>query len=156
MVRSTASLERQLGYYEAESDRLRATPDDAAWAEAQAVVAYANFIYDRIKRIDEEWSAELAETGAAPAAADADAVWNLYGKWCGKAEADLRRAAELDAKFRKVEGLDRLRQALFEARGLLSIRPDRVRQSAASVGAGRVRPLGDLRDGLQRKLEPGS
>ena len=152
MVRATDNLERQLRFYEAESDRFRDTKDDTAWVDAQNVVAFANFIYDRIKRIDEEWGGEIAEGGGTPPAADADAVWNLYAKWCDKAEADLRRAADLDAKGQKVEGLDRLRQAYYEARGVLSLPPDRVRRSAASAREGRVRPLGDVRDELQRKL----
>ena len=153
MVRATETLDRQLRHYEAESDRFRQSEAPAAWAEAQEVVAYANFVYDRIKRIDEEWSAELVAKAETPSAADARAVWDLYARWCGKAEADLRRATELDAGGSKVSGLDRLRHAYYEARDLLSIPPERTHQSAQSAREGRARSLGEIRDELRRALD---
>ena len=154
MVRAAESLERQLQHYEAESDRLRATDDAAARAEAQEVVAYANFVYDRIRHVDEEWSADLASRGETPSDADARAVWDLYARWCGKAEADLRRAAALDAKGHRIAGLDRFRQAYYEVRDVLSVAPDRLRRSTESANHGRTRPLSEIRDELRRELNP--
>jgi hypothetical protein len=119
----------------------------------EAIIAYANFIYDRIKHIDEEWSGELAADGSTPSEGDALAVENLYRTWCGKADVNLRRAAELDAKGMRIRGLDRFRQAYYEARSILSISTDRVRRAARSAQDGRTRTLGDIRDELRSKLD---
>jgi hypothetical protein len=152
MVTTTDSLERQLRFYETQSESAHQRQDDAAWAEIQEVVALANFVFGRIKRIDEEWSGELAAAGKAPSEGDALALERLYVKWCAKAELDLRRATELDAKGFKIVGLDRFRQAYYEAKDILSIPTDRVRRAAQDVEEGRSRPLGAIRDELRRKL----
>ena len=150
MVRATETLERQLRLYEAESDRFRQSDDAVRRAEAEGLVAYANFLYDRIKHIDEALSAAVPRAGGTPSEADAEAVWNLYMIWWGRAEADLRRATELEAKGEKISGLHRLRQAWYEARDVLAIPPDHVRRSARSAREGRTRSLGEIRDELQR------
>jgi len=152
MVRAAENLEGHFRNYEAQSDRFRQSSEATAGAQARELVAYANFIYDRIKRIDEEWTAQLGGSGGAPPDADADAVWELYAKWCGKAEADLRRANELDAKGITIQGIDRLRQAYYEARDLLSVVPEQVRRAARSAQEGHTRPLGEIRDELRREL----
>jgi hypothetical protein len=151
MVRATETLESQLNLYESQSDSWRADRHETALAELRQVVAFANFLYDRIKRVDEEWSAEVATAGTAPLEADARAVEALYAKWCAKAEVDLRRAAEVEAAGHRVEGMDRFRQAYYEARANLSIPTDRVLQSTAHAREGRARPLGEVRDELRRQ-----
>src|SRR5687767_8918360 len=121
MVRATESLEDQLRLYESQSDSWRPDRRESSWAELQQVVAFANFLYDRIKRIDEQWSAELAAARAMPAEEDARAVETLYATWVARAEVDLRRAAEAQAAGHVIDGIDRFRQAYYEARENLSI-----------------------------------
>jgi hypothetical protein len=48
MVRATESLEKQLRLYESQSDSWRPDRREASWSELQQVVAFANFLYDRI------------------------------------------------------------------------------------------------------------
>jgi hypothetical protein len=153
MVRSTESLERQLHFYETQSTAGRHGDDDASRAELQEVVAFGNFIYERIKHAAEERSAAAAAAGALPSEDDARVLENYYAKWCARAEADLRRAAELDAKGHRIAGLDRFRQALYEAKEILSTPSDRVRRSALSAREGRLRTLGEIRHELRRQAD---
>jgi hypothetical protein len=146
-------LEQQIHLYESQSDSIRQGHDDAARTEMEAVIAYANFIYDRIKHIDEEWSGELSAGGAIPSEGDARAMEDLYARWCARAEANLKRAADLDARGLKVPGLDRFRQAYYEARNVLSVPADRVRQAARSARDGRTRGLGEIRDELRSQAD---
>jgi hypothetical protein len=110
------------------------------------------FVYGRIKHIDDEWSAELRGINALPQEADARAVERLYARWAEKAGVDLRRADELVAKGFRIDGLEALRQAYHDVRSLLTIPSDRVRSAMQSVDEGRVRPMGEIRDELQRRL----
>ena len=153
MVRSTERLEQQIRLYESQSDSVRQGQDEEARGETEAVIAYANFIYDRIKHIDEEWSGELAGEDATPSEGDALAMENLYRQWCTKAEANLRRASALDARGLRISGLDRFRQAYYEAKDILSIPMDRVRRAARSARDGRTRTLGEIRDELRSQLD---
>jgi hypothetical protein len=154
MVRATERLEQYYKLYASQSDAIRQGAVGAS--DVEAVVAYANFIYDQIKRIDEEWSGELDAAGGAATEGDARAMQDLYAKWCGKAEEDLRRAAEFEARGERIAGLDRLRRAYYEARDVLSIPADRVRRAADSARQGRTRSLGEIRDELRRTPPPGS
>src|SRR5215204_3535516 len=154
MVRATDTLERQIRLYVSESGALRQRQDQAACADVQDVVAFANFLYDRIKRIDEEWSAELTAGNQSPSEADATAMQALYATWCATAESDLRRAAELDAGGCRINGLDRFRHAYYEARSILSIPTDRVQTAERHARDGQTRPLGAIRDELRSKLNP--
>jgi hypothetical protein len=153
MVRASESLERQLRHYQAESERLRQSPDAAAGADIQEIVAYANFIYDRIKGVDQACSVEVTASGVTPSEPDVQAVWDLYAAWFAGADADLKRAEEIRAKGERISGLDRLRQAWYEARAVLSIPPDRLARSARSVKEGRTRSLGEIRDELRASLQ---
>jgi hypothetical protein len=149
MVRATENLEQQIRLYESQSDSLARDLHAASARDIEAVVAYANFIYDRLKRIDEERSAELDATGAVPSEADARATEGLYRKWVTRAEADLRRAAEFEARGQRIAGLDRFRRAYYEAKDVLSIPVERVRSSARSAREGRTRDLREIRDELR-------
>ena len=153
VVRAANTLERALSFYQAQSDSWRRDHDDAnATTELQEVIAAAMFVYGRIKHIDEEWSAELRTINALPQEGDARAVEGLYVKWAEKADVDLRRADELASKGFRIDGLDAFRQAYHEVRSLLSIPSDRVRSAMQSVAEGRGRPMGEIRDELQRRL----
>jgi hypothetical protein len=153
MVRAATTVERALGFYEAQSDAWRHDHDDlVAASELREVIAAAMFVYGRIKHIDDEWSAELRGINALPQEGDARAVERLYAKWAEKAGVDLRRAEELAAKGFRVDGLEPFRQAYHEVRSLLSIPSDRVRSAMQSVAEGRGRPMGEIRDELQRRL----
>jgi hypothetical protein len=153
MVRAATTVERALGFYGAESDAWRHDHDDAvAAADLREVIAAAMFVYGRIKHIDDEWSAELRGINALPQEGDARAVERLYAKWAEKAGVDLRRAEELAAKGFRVDGLEPFRLAYHEAQALLSIPSDRVRSAMQSVAEGRGRPMGEIRDELQRRL----
>ena len=151
MVRATDNLERQLRLYESQSDAWRPDRQEVSIRELQQVIAFANFLYDRIKRVDEECSAEVAAAGRTPSEEDARAVEGLYAAWARKAEVDLRRASEFEGRGQHIGGLDRFRQAYYEARATLSVPAERARAAARHAQAGRTRPLGDIRDELRRQ-----
>jgi hypothetical protein len=141
------SLRRQSEAWERIAER------PAACRELEEVIAFTNFVYERLSRIEEEWSDELDRTGADPKLDDARAVERLYRNWCERARSNLGHAAVLERAGHEIKGADDLRRAMREVEGILSMPVDRLRRAAESVREGRTRPLGEIRDALRRRLD---
>jgi hypothetical protein len=153
-MNATDYVGRQVRWYEEQSEAwLRDLRDADQCAAIEEVIAFGNYLYARIRHIDAEWSAEMDSLGAVPDEADAEAMWALYANWCKKTESNLRVAAEIAKKGYEVEGLADYQRGFQEAKLITSISIDRFRMSLRHQAEGRTRPLGELRDELQRRAD---
>lgn len=127
-----------------------------ACRDLEEVIAFSNYVYERIRAMDAEWSAEVKAAGTEPSADDAEALGNLYAKWRDRARFALSRAALFEKARHEVKGAGRLREFCREVDGILSVPAERLRQAAQHVREGRTRPLGEVRDELLRRFGAGS
>lgn len=153
---ATNILDSQLDLLRAQSEAWGAREKLAARRELEEVIAFSNFVYERIRGIDAEWVAEMEAAGIEAPLDDAKALESLYAKWRDRAKANLERAAEFARAGHPIKGLDRLHEFYREAEGILSVPAERLRQGAKHVEEGRMRPLAEVRDELLRRYGAGS
>lgn len=150
---ATDILHRQLDLLGQQSENWRADREKPiACRELEEVISFSNYVYERIRGIDAEWSAELDAAGTEAPLAEAKALEALYARWRDRAKANLQRAAEFLQAGHPVRGADRLWEFDREAEGILSVPAERIRQAADGIKEGHGRPLAEVRDELLRRF----
>jgi hypothetical protein len=157
MARTTDILNLQLDSLAEQAEAWKKDHDAAmACRDLEEVIAFGNYVFERIRAMDEEWSAEARAAGTMPSEGDAKAVANLYDKWRHCARIAMSQAAVFEKAGHMVKGADRLREFCREVDGILSVPAERLLQAAQHVREGRTRPLGEVRDELLRRFGAGS
>ena len=79
MAKATNILTGRIDLFGEQSESWQRDDAEAmACLDFEEVIACGNFIFDRIRHIDAEWSAEMEREGAEPPLADAKAVQSLF------------------------------------------------------------------------------
>lgn len=154
MVASTTQyLRHQLAGYSRgwESDRATAL---AAW-ELEARLKTALALFDHVRRLDEQMTAELVAAGTTWTPELAEQLMTFYREWERPTTEIARRIADLQAKGQPVEGADEFRAAALRARSTLNISLEKLERSVREADQGKLRPLGEIRDELRRQADAG-
>jgi len=112
-------------------------------------------LFDHVRRIDQQRTAELAASGKCWTRESAAALAELYREWEAPSKMIAEQIASLEASGGLVKGAEAFKQAVLEARSVLDISLDRLEQSARQARAGRLRSVGDIRDELRRQADSG-
>jgi hypothetical protein len=154
MVAATSDyLRLQLaGYAEAwKSDR-------QTWLEAwelEARLKTALALFDHVRRIDQQRTAELSAGGEPWTRESAAALTALYRDWEAPSATIAEQIASLQSKGVSVKGAEEFQQAVLLARTVLDVALDRLEQSARQAREGRLRSVGEIRDELRRQADAG-
>jgi hypothetical protein len=152
MVATTKQyLRHQLtGYSEGwESDRAAAL---AVW-ELEARLKTALALFDHVRRLDEQMTAELIATGATWTSESAEQLMAFYREWERPTPQIAKQISQLQSEGHRVEGADEFRAATLYARSNLNISLEKLERSVREADEGKLRPLGEIRDELRRRAD---
>ena len=150
---TTEYLRHQLtGYARGwESDRATAV---AVW-ELEARLKTALALFDHVRRLDEQMTADLVAAGTTWTPESAEQLLALYREWERPTPEIAKRIADLQAKGHGVEGADEFRAATLRARSTLDVSLEKLEHSVRDADEGKLRPLGEIRDELRRRADAG-
>jgi hypothetical protein len=148
---TTEYLHHQLTGYSRgwESDRAAVL---AAW-ELEARLKTALALFDHVRRLDEQMTAQLVAAGTTWTPESAEWLMAFYRDWERPTSQIAKRIAELQAQGQPVEGADEFRAATLRARSTLNISLEKLERSVREADEGKLRPLGEIRDELRRRAD---
>jgi hypothetical protein len=152
MVAATSDyLRHQLaGYAQGwKSDRRESL---SAW-ELEARLKTALALFDHVRRIDQQRTAELSVSGETWAHDSAAALTELYRDWETPSQMIAEQIESLQASGASVEGAEEFKQAVLLARAVLDVSLDRLEHSARQSREGKLRSVGEIRDELRRQAD---
>lgn len=154
MVAATSEyLRHQLaGYAQGWTSNL---PESLAAWELEARLNTALALFDHVRRIDQQRTAELSASGQTWTRESAADLTELYREWEVPTMIIAEQLASLEASGATVKGAEAFKQAVLVARSILDISLDRLEQSARQARDGRLRSVGEIRDELRRQVDAG-
>jgi hypothetical protein len=150
MVAATSEyLRHQLaGYAEGWKSDLRGSL--AAW-ELEARLRTALALFDHVRRIDQQRTAELSAREETWTRESSAALTELYREWEAPSTMIAEQIASPQASGASVKGAEEFKQAVLQARAVLDVSLDGLEQSARQAREGRLRSVWEIRDELRRQ-----
>lgn len=112
----------------------------------------AVMIYEAIVGFDERVAQEVLAGEIADDRAIADGIRKLYADWERQSSPLVARLKLAEAAGEKLQGAEAFKEAVLDARSVLSLSLDQLDESVRQLRAGEKRSMGEVVDAIRRRV----